>query len=140
MRLNSISTKISELNDKVRNNTKEQHERLTGLVNALNSKKSKLLDLLINNQINQQDFDFKNNLLDKELAQLKQQEQELKGGAEEKLYKLKEVYNRIKKIPINKQYTREEINNLIQQIKVLDNQLIVTIVINGITFTEELHY
>lgn len=113
---------------------------MIGLVNALNSKKSKLLDLLINNQINQHDFDFKNNLLDKELAQLKQQEQELKGGAEEKLYKLKEVYNRIKKISINKQYTREEINNLIQQIKVLDNQLIVTIVINGITFTEELHY
>ena len=140
LRLNSISTKISELNDKVRNNTKEEQERLIGLVNALNSKKSKLLDLLINNQINQQDFDFKNNLLDKELAQLKQQQDELKGGAEEKLYKLKEVYNRIKKISINKQYTREEINNLIQQIKVLDNQLIVTIVINGITFTEELHY
>lgn len=97
MRLNSISTKISELNNKVRNNTKEQHERLTGLVNGLNDKKSKLLDLLINNQINQHDFDFKNNLLDKELAQLKQQEQELKGGAEEKLYKLKEVYNRIKR-------------------------------------------
>ena len=56
------------------------------------------------------------------------------------LYKLKEVYNRIKKISINKTYTIEEINNLIQQIKVLDNQLIVTIVINGITFTEELHY
>lgn len=140
LRLNSISTKISELNNKVRNNTKEEQERLIGLVNALNSKKSKLLDLLINNQINQHDFDFKNNLLDKELAQLKQQEQELKGGAEEKLYKLKEVYNRIKKISINKTYTREEINNLIQQIKVLDNQLIVTIVINGITFTEELHY
>lgn len=140
LRLNSISTKISELNKKMRNNTKEQQESLTARVNALNSKKSKLLDLLINNQINQHDFDFKNRLLDKELEQLKQQEQELKGGAEEKLYKLKEVYNRIKKISINKQYTIEEINNLIQQIKVLDNQLIVTIVINGITFTEELHY
>lgn len=140
LRLNSISAKISELNNKVRNNTKEQHERLTGLVNGLNDKKSKLLDLLINNQINQQDFDFKNNLLDKELAQLKQQEQELKGGAEEKLYKLKEVYNRIKKISINKTYTEDEINNMIQRIKVLDNQLTVTIVINGISFTEELHY
>lgn len=140
LRLNSISAKISELNKKMRNNTREQQERLTGLVNGLNDKKSKLLDLLINNQINQHDFDFKNNLLDKELDQLKQQEQELKGGAEEKLYKLKDLYNRIKKISINKQYTREEINNLIQQIKVLDNQLIVTIVINGITFTEELHY
>lgn len=118
----------------------EEQGRLIGLVNGLNDKKSKLLDLLINNQINQQDFDFKNKLLDKELEQLKEQQDELKGGAEEKLYKLKEVYNRIKKIPINKQYTREEINNLIQQIKVLDNQLIVTIVINGITFTEELHY
>lgn len=140
MRLNSISAKISELNKKMRNNTREQQERLTGLVNGLNDKKSKLLDLLINNQINQHDFDFKNNLLDKELDQLKQQEQELKGGAEEKLYKLKDLYNRIKKISINKQYTEEEINNLIQQIKVLDNQLTVTIVINGITFTEELHY
>lgn len=140
LRLTAISMKISELNNKVRNSTKEQHERLTGLVNALNSQKSKLLDLLINNRINQQDFNFKNELLDKELEQLKEQQEELKGGAEKKLYKLKELYNRIKKIPINKQYTREEINNMIQLIKVLDNQLIVTIVVNGISFTKELYY
>ena len=71
LRLTAISTKMSELNDKMRNNTKDQHDHLTGLVNGLNSNKSKLLDLLINNQINQQDFEFKNSLIDKELAQLK---------------------------------------------------------------------
>ena len=41
---------------------------------------------------------------------------------------------------INRHYTQQEIYNMIQQIKVLDNKLTVTININGITFTEELEY
>ena len=67
LRLNSISTTIKDLNNKVNNYNKEQQEALkTRVIQAKNSK-SKLLDLLINNNISQQDFDFKNNELDKEL-------------------------------------------------------------------------
>ena len=84
--------------------------------------------------------DFKNNELDKELAQLQIQIEELEGGAEDKLKKLKDLHTKIGKIPISKHYTQQEIYNMIQQIKVLDNKLQVTIIINGITFTEELEY
>ena len=140
LRLNSISTAIKDLNNKVNNYNKEQQEALKSRVIQAKNSKSKLLDLLINNNISQQDFDFKNNELDKELAQLQIQIEELEGGAEDKLKKLKDLHNKIGKIPINKHYTQEEIYNMIQQIKVLDNKLTVTININGITFTEELEY
>ena len=140
LRLNSISTTIKDLNNKVNNYNKEQQEALKSRVIQAKNSKSKLLDLLINNNISQQDFDFKNNELDKELAQLQIQIEELEGGAEDKLKKLKDLHTKIGKIPISKHYTQEEIYNMIQQIKVLDNKLTVTININGITFTEELEY
>ena len=140
LRLNRIATTIKDLNNQVTNYTTQYKQQLQSRVTALHGNKSRLLDLLINNSIKQEDFDFKNNELDKELAQLQIQIEELEGGAEDKLKKLKDLHTKISKIPINKTYTQEQIYNMIQQIKVLDNKLQVTININGITFTEELEY
>lgn len=143
LRLDSINTTIKNYTNKLTANNENEVRDIQNRINKLTTNKSKLLDLLLQGSINDKDYTFKSNEIDKELQELNVQLVQLTTGKEElqnKLFKLKQLQKQVKSIQINGEYTWEEICNLIQTIKVYKDKLIVTIDINGIVFTEELIY
>lgn len=140
LRMNSLATKINEVNTMRNDYTIQYKEQLRSGLRRLEGRKSKLLDALIDEKITQEDYEFKMNEINKEIQNINNTINQNESGVDERLFKLKKLHNKISKIQINKKYTEEQILNMIQQIKVLDNKLTVSIVIDGITFTEELEY
>lgn len=141
LRLQVINGEIKSVKSNMNNYTKTDLKPLTETLVVLERKKSKLVDLLLDNTISKDAYKIKMSELDMQIDDIKVKIDNIENANTQYEYELRRLYdmkNRVAKTRIDVQYDKEEIARMIERIEVRYNTLTVHIRINGVEYVDEL--
>ena len=143
LKLNSISASIRNLTEQLEKYSHEDLQSLQEDVVKLEHKKSKLVDYMLQDIIQAEEYKLKMDELNLQLNSIKSNIEDIQSNnttTKYEIQRLKELKYKVGKTPINTQYSVQQVADMINEITVYPNKLIVDITVNDINYCDEVVY